>query len=134
MSHLFRFVLNGIFNIWIGIFCDLFFDTFKLYVPFIVVCSYSKVLWYVIFILFCTASEVRICVHYICIILILRQEYSASLQHQENWCQLPLCIPRLPSRANCGATVPAGANVRSSHPRPTNVPSSPSLPSVPSRQ
>ena len=44
--------------------------------------------------------------HSICIILLLQQKYSASLQHRHNWCQLPLHIARSPSRANCGALVP----------------------------
>ena len=48
---------------------------------------------------------VPICVHYICIILPLRHKYSESLQHQQNWCQIPLLIACHPSRANGGAPV-----------------------------
>ena len=79
----------------------------KLYVRFIVVCSHSIIVSYVIFILSCTMLEVRICVHSICIILLLGQKYSASLQHQHNWCQLPLCIARRSSISKGGAPVPA---------------------------
>ena len=48
---------------------------------------------------------VPICVHSICIILLLWQKYSASLQHRHNWFQTPLHISRCPSRANIGAPV-----------------------------
>ena len=50
---------------------------------------------------------VLICVHSICIIFFLWNKYSTSLQHQKNWCQPPLLIARLRSRANGGAPVPA---------------------------
>ena len=72
--------------------------------------SHSIILSYVLFILSCTTSEVWICVHSIFIILLLRYKYSASLQRQHNWCQLPLHIAHRPSRANGGAPVLAGVN------------------------
>ena len=70
-------------------------------------CSHSIIVSYVLFILSCTKLEVRICVHSICIILLLQHKYSASLQNQDNWCQLLLCIERRPSRTNGGPPVPA---------------------------
>ena len=61
---------------------------------------------YILFILSCTTLEVRICVNSICIILLLRHKYSASLRYRRNWCQQPLPISlRLP-RANGSAPVP----------------------------
>ena len=48
-----------------------------------------------------------ICVHSICIILLLRHKYSNSLQHWRNWFQTPIPIDCLPSIANGGAPVPA---------------------------
>ena len=51
--------------------------------------------------------SVLICVHSICIILLLQQKYVAPLQHRHNWCQPPLPTARRPSRANGGARVPA---------------------------
>ena len=45
--------------------------------------------------------------HSICIVLLPRNKYSASLQHRRNWFHLPLHIARCPSRANGGAPVPA---------------------------
>ena len=70
-------------------------------------CSHSIIVSYVLFILSCTTLEVRICVHSICIALLLRHKYSASLQHRQNWCHLLLRIVRRPSRANGGAPVTA---------------------------
>ena len=86
-------------------FCDLFFGTFTLYVQFIVVCNHSEIVSYILFIISCTTLEVRICVHSIFIIFILRHNYSTSLQHRPNWCQLTIPIARLPSRANDGAPI-----------------------------
>ena len=106
LSYCFRLVTDGIFNIWIGIFLR-FFGTITLYVRFIVVCSHSTIVLYLLFILSCTTLEVRICVHSICIILLLRHKYSASLQNQHNWCHIPLRIAHRPSRANGGAPIPA---------------------------
>ena len=80
---------------------------FTFYVQFIVVCSHNTIISYLIFIISCTTLEVRICVHSICIILLLRHKYSASLHHRRNWCQLPLTISRRPSRANGGSPVPS---------------------------
>ena len=50
---------------------------------------------------------VLIHVHSICIILLLRKKYLASLQPRHNWCQPPLPISCRPSRANRCAPVPA---------------------------
>ena len=70
-------------------------------------CIHTIIVSCVLFILSCTTLEVWICVHYICIILLLRHKYSESLQYRHNWCQLPLRISHRPSRANSGAFVPA---------------------------
>ena len=76
----------------------------------------------------------------ICIILMLQHKYPAPLQHWRNWCQPPLPIARRPLKSqswcsrsgnNGGAPVLAPANTGSSiPPRPINVPSSPSVPSI----
>ena len=50
---------------------------------------------------------VQICVHSICIILLIRHKYSVPLQHRRNCCQPTLPTPRRPSRANDGAPSPA---------------------------
>ena len=50
---------------------------------------------------------VLICVQSICIIFLIWHKYSASLQHQCNWCQPPLPTTRRPSRANGVTPVPA---------------------------
>ena len=75
----------------------------------------------------------------ICIILILQHKYSAPLQHWRNWCQPPLPTARRLSIANGDAPVPVTmvalplrrllTSFPPSHPCPTNVPSSPSIPS-----
>ena len=142
-------------------FCNFFFGTFTLYVRFIVV--YSTIASYVLFILYCTTLEVRICVqpqynfivrtlynslyyvlvliclHPICIILLLRHKYSAPLQHRRNWCQPPLPTACRPSRANGGDPVPAPmvdlpfqrllTLVHPTHVPPTSHPIHPSHPS-----
>ena len=82
---------------------------------------------------------VTICVQSICIILLLQHKYSAPLQHWRNWCQPPLTTARRLSIANGDAPVltPMVAlllrrlltSFPPSHPCPTNVPSSPSIPS-----
>ena len=69
-------------------------------------CSHSIIVSYVLFILSCTTLEVQICVHSICIIFLLVHKYSASLQHRDSWCQIPLRIAHRPSVANDGAPVP----------------------------
>ena len=57
-----------------------------------------NILYYVLF---------PICGKSICIILLLRQKYSAPLYNQRNWCQPPLPTARRPSRSNGGTPVPA---------------------------
>ena len=66
-------------------------------------CSHSIIVSYVRFILSCTTLEVQICVHSICIVLLIRKK----TPHRQYWLQLPLRIARCPSRANGGAPVPA---------------------------
>ena len=84
---------------------------------------------------------VSICVHSICIILLLQHKYSAPLQHQHNWWHLPLPTSRRPSRANYGDPVLVPmvvlmfqrllTSVRTTSVSPTPHPVHPSHPSHP---
>ena len=126
----------SVISILVILHCTYYFGTITLYVRFIVMFSHSIIVSYVRFILSCATPEVQICVHSICIFLLIRQKYSAltilvatTTPHSELplksqwWCSC--------SCAHGGAPVPAPANVRLSHPCPTISPSSTSVPFVP---
>ena len=122
-------------SILVQLHCTYYFGTITLYVRFIFVCSHSIIVSYVRFILSCTTLEVRICVHSICIVLIIRHKYSAPTElfpATTSHSALPLKSQRWRScsGAHGGAPVPAPANVRPFHSCPTNSPSSPSTPFV----
>ena len=91
LGHWFRLVTDGIFNIWIGIFCDLYIGTITLYVRFIVVYNCIVRTVCALFVLFYFSDK----------------NTPRPSQRQSNWQQTQLPTARRPSRANGGASVPA---------------------------